>query len=116
MQEPLIASVTLSSSANTASTLYSLLGAISPAIAGLRKVCCELTMQTDASGGAAKFAVGGSGAAVTTGTAGTGSGMQLTAGATFTLGPFSSNLIHLDEIYLASDTVSALVNVAIVTR
>ena len=116
MLEPLITTITTSSSANSQQTVYSLLAAITPKIAGLRRVCCDLKLQADAFGGATKYAAGNSNVSASNGSAGSGIGVQLIAGQTYELGPFESNLVHLDEIYVTTSVGSSIFNITVVCR
>lgn len=111
MQEPYCKQITLGASTGI-SNLYTLLQAAAPANTTVRKVACELHLQADAAGAAAKYYVGNSDL-----TAGGGNeGVQLAASQALILGPLSSNLIHLDEIYLTSDSNGVKWNVIVITR
>lgn len=113
MQEPFYRQVSATSNASIYS-LYTLLQAAAPASTTVRKVCSQCIIQADFAGGAAKYWIGNSD--ITAGSGGAGSGVQLAASQAQQLGPFSSNLIHLDEIYLTSDTNGAKWNVTVITR
>jgi len=114
MQEPYCKQLTLASN-GTSYNLYTLLQAAAPSGVTVRKVACQLILQNDISDSTHKTFIGNS--SLTAGSGGADTGYDIaTAGAALTMGPFSSNLIHLDEIYLTSDTNSQLVNVIAITR
>lgn len=113
MLQPFIPTITTSSTPNSQQKLYTLLSGINT---GVRTVCALLKVQADPYGGGTKFAVGNSNVAPSTGVAGTGVGVQLAAGQTYEVGPFESNLIHLDQIYVSASAASSIFNVTVVTR
>ena len=113
MYQPSFTTITLSSTPNSQQSLYTLLSGIQSQI---RKVASFVLIQADVNGGSTAYAVGQSNVAPQTGSAKSGTGTQLFASQTLTLGPFESNLLHLDEIYVSASAASAIMNVVVVTR
>lgn len=114
MQEPYMKQLTLTLN-TSAYNLYTLLQAAAPSGVTVRKVCCELHIQDDLTDSTHKIFIGNS--ALTPGSGGADTGWDTaTVGGEFKLGPLSSNLIHLDQIYLTSDTSGVVVNVTAITR
>lgn len=119
MNSPLVQTVTLSSSANSQQKVITLLNAVTSAsvVASVRTVCCYIKIQADTQGGAALYAVGNSNVKVATASsAGSGIGWQLAAAGVMDIGPFTSNQIHLDELFVSSNTASAAMNITVVVR
>lgn len=118
MSSPIIRTVVGNATPNTAESLQSLLGALTgtAAVVNLRPAqhCCDVKIHADLNGGAAKFFVGNSN--VTDVTTNAGMGIQFSAGQTYELGPFSSNLLKLNDIFVCSDTASVRWDITVVVR
>lgn len=103
---PFFAQVSFGATA-TGQDLYTLMSAV---FSQIQHKACHINIQLDVTAGGATCSIGNSNVSTTM------YGDQIVAGAAVPIGPFSSNLLVLDQIFLLSSSGTIKANIIVVTR